>query len=67
MVEDEADCLDILRQIKAVHGALDKVSQLILKEHLTVCVTESFGSEDSAVQERAMLEIAGLLTLSGAG
>ena len=35
MLEDDAIyCVDILKQIKAVNGALDKVGDLVLKSHL---------------------------------
>jgi DNA-binding FrmR family transcriptional regulator len=35
MLEDESVyCVDILKQIKAVDGALDKVGDLVLKSHL---------------------------------
>ena len=35
MLDDDAIyCVDILKQIKAVNGALDKVGDLVLKSHL---------------------------------
>ncbi len=35
MLEDDSVyCVDILKQIKAVNGALDKVGDLVLKSHL---------------------------------
>ena len=35
MLEDDSIyCVDILKQIKAVNGALDKVGDLVLKSHL---------------------------------
>lgn len=63
MLVADADCLEILRQIKAVHGALDKVSQRILEEHLTVCVLDRLRNQDSAQQRRTIRELRGLLTL----
>ena len=32
--DDSIYCVDILKQIKAVEGALDKVGELVLKSHL---------------------------------
>jgi len=32
--DDSVYCVDVLKQIKAVEGALDKVGELILKSHL---------------------------------
>ena len=35
MLEDDSVyCVDILKQIKAVNGALDKVGELVLKSHI---------------------------------
>lgn len=34
MLEGEPYCVDVFKQIKAVQGALDKASELILKSHL---------------------------------
>ncbi|HJZ05369.1 MAG TPA: metal-sensing transcriptional repressor, partial [Patescibacteria group bacterium] len=34
MLEDNAYCIDIIRQIQAVQAALNKVSTMILEEHL---------------------------------
>ena len=35
MLEDDTIyCVDILKQVKAVNGALDKVADLVLKSHL---------------------------------
>lgn len=38
MVQDQENCPDVLIQVAAVRGALDKVARLILDEHLTQCV-----------------------------
>ena len=35
MLEDDSVyCVDVLKQVKAVRGALDKVSELVLRSHL---------------------------------
>jgi DNA-binding FrmR family transcriptional regulator len=34
MVEQEAYCIDVIRQIQAVQAALNKISTSILEEHL---------------------------------
>ncbi len=40
MVEEDAYCVDILRQTYAVKRALDRFDQLLLSEHLAHCVPE---------------------------
>ena len=38
MVQDSRPCPDVLVQIAAVRGALDRVARLVLDEHLDECV-----------------------------
>lgn len=54
MLEDESVyCVDVLKQIKAVHGALDKVGTLVLKSHLRdhVVTAAQRGDTDAIVGE----------------
>jgi DNA-binding FrmR family transcriptional regulator len=41
MVQDSAPCPDVLVQVAAVRGALDRVSRIILDEHLTECIARA--------------------------
>ncbi len=41
MVTDSRPCPEVLIQIAAVRGALDRVARLILDEHLNECVTRA--------------------------
>src|SRR3712207_6501829 len=41
MVQESRSCPDVLVQIAAVRGALDRVSQIILDEHLTECIARA--------------------------
>jgi DNA-binding FrmR family transcriptional regulator len=45
MVEDDRYCIDILTQISAVQGALDKVALGLLDDHAKNCIVEAEGSE----------------------
>lgn len=38
MVQESRPCPDVLVQLAAVRGALDRVARLILDEHLTECI-----------------------------
>lgn len=38
MVQDSRACPDVLVQVAAVRGALDRVARIILDEHLTQCI-----------------------------
>lgn len=57
MVEEEAYCMDILKQIKAVQQALERVSALTLENHLHTCVTNAMRSDNTVEQERVIGEI----------
>jgi DNA-binding FrmR family transcriptional regulator len=48
MVDEKKYCIDVLHQLKAVQAALDKTSEVILKQHLETCVTEAIKGQDSA-------------------
>ncbi|MGG6294265.1 metal-sensing transcriptional repressor [Leptolyngbya sp. AN02str] len=41
MVNESRPCPDVLVQIAAVRGALDRVARIILDEHLTECVARA--------------------------
>jgi DNA-binding FrmR family transcriptional regulator len=41
MVQESRPCPDVLIQLAAVRGALDKVARMILDEHLTECVARA--------------------------
>jgi len=54
MLEDEeVYCVDALKQIKAVNGALDKVGGLVLRSHLRdhVVTAHQRGDTDEIVEE----------------
>lgn len=54
MLEDDSIyCVDILKQIKAVNGALDKVGDLVLRSHLKhhVVTAAQRGDMDAIVNE----------------
>lgn len=58
MVEDDAYCIDIIRQIQAVQSALNKVSSILLEGHLNSCLIHAVRGEDPDERERVLKEIA---------
>lgn len=50
MVEEDRYCVDILHQISAIQGALDRVARQTMRQHLEGCVAEAFQAKD--LQER---------------
>ncbi len=57
MVEEDAYCIDVLKQTKAIHSALDRVNALLLERHLNHCVTTAIRSEDPQERERVIAEL----------
>lgn len=53
MVQESRACPDVLVQIAAVRGALDRVSRIILDEHLTECIARAAkeGNIDQEIEE----------------
>ena len=53
MVQQNSPCPDVLLQIAAVRGAIDKVARIVLDEHLTECVARAAkdGNIDAEMEE----------------
>lgn len=53
MVQESRPCPDVLVQIAAVRGALDRVARIILDEHLTECIARAAkeGNIDVEIEE----------------
>lgn len=46
MVEEDRDCLQVLKQIAAAHGALRSLGAVILEDHLKGCVATAIQNHD---------------------
>jgi DNA-binding FrmR family transcriptional regulator len=57
MVENDAYCIDLIRQIQAVQAALGKVSTRVLNDHLHSCLITAVRGEDPDERERVLKEI----------
>ena len=57
MVEEGAYCIDVIRQIQAVQAALNKVTTMILQEHMNSCLITAVRGEDASERERMLSEI----------
>jgi CsoR family transcriptional regulator, copper-sensing transcriptional repressor len=64
MVEEEAYCIDVIRQIQAVQAALNKISAMILEEHLNSCLITAVRGEDADERERVLREIADVFEMA---
>src|SRR5579875_3007705 len=41
MVDDEAYCVDLMKQLSAVQASLERVQQISLRNHLSTCVPDA--------------------------
>jgi DNA-binding FrmR family transcriptional regulator len=41
MVEEDAYCVDLMKQVSAAQSSLEKVNRLILRNHLETCFSEA--------------------------
>ena len=64
IVEEDAYCIDVIRQIQAVEGALNKVSTRILEGHLNSCVITAIEGQDQVERERVLKEITEVFEMS---
>jgi DNA-binding FrmR family transcriptional regulator len=60
MVEEDSYCIDVIQQIQAVQAALNKISAIILDEHLNSCLIMAVRGDDPDERERVLKEITGV-------
>ena len=53
MVEDQAYCPEVMKQLSAVQGSLERASRIMLRNHLETCVAAAMvaGRADEIVDE----------------
>lgn len=64
MVQEDAYCIDIIRQIQAVQAALAKVSTLVLDNHLRTCVTTAIQGDDQEERESMLQELTSVFSVT---
>lgn len=53
MVQEDAYCIDLMKQLSAVQGTLQKVQQTFLRNHLSSCVSDAIkkGTGEAIINE----------------
>lgn len=64
MVQDDIYCIDVIKQVQAVQAALNKVTSMILDNHLHTCVTTAIRNDEVDERERVLQEITSVFTMS---
>lgn len=57
MVEADAYCVDVLTQLAAAQGALGKVGDAILRNHIETCVASALRQGDDAARDEKIDEL----------
>ena len=64
MVEDDAYCIDIIKQTQAVQSALERFNSVILADHLNGCVVTAIRGDDAAEREKMVDELLGVFDMT---
>jgi DNA-binding FrmR family transcriptional regulator len=57
MIENDVYCIDVIAQINAVQAALNRVSTIILEDHLHSCLIDAVRGDDPERREQVLQEI----------
>jgi len=57
MIKEGRYCIDIIRQNQAVISALEKVNEIILRDHLDTCVTQAVKGKSGKERKKVFEEI----------
>ena len=57
MVEEDRDCLDVLKQIAATLGAVRSLGTVVLEAHLRGCVSKAIRAEKSEDMIQEVVDI----------
>jgi DNA-binding FrmR family transcriptional regulator len=57
MVGEDRYCVDVLMQIAAVRGALDKLGKLLLEGHAETCVSDAIRSGRAKERDEKIAEL----------
>ncbi len=57
MIDEDAYCIDVIHQIQAVQAALNKISGIVLENHLNSCLITAVRGDNPIEQKRVLKEI----------
>jgi len=57
MIQDDKYCIDVIKQNEAVTAAIKKLNQMILENHLNVCVTETIKGKSEKEKKKKIKEL----------
>ena len=57
MVEEDRYCIDVLTQLRAVHAALRRVEEEVLRDHVEHCVARAMATGDDGLRRQTVQEL----------
>ena len=66
MIDEDTPCVETLVQITAIQGALGKIGELILTEHIEYCVSNAIHHGDERERQRAIDDLMNVFSRYGA-
>jgi len=57
MIDEDAYCIDIIKQTQAIEKALDRLNALLLERHMNHCVTTAIRGNKPKERERVIKEL----------
>ena len=64
MVANDTYCIDVIKQLQAVQAALNKVSTIMLDNHLRTCVTTAIQGDNPEEREQMLREVTGVFDMT---
>lgn len=64
MVGEDIYCIDVIKQVQAVQAALDKVTSIVLEDHLRNCVSTAIKGDDPEERERMLQEVTSVFEMT---
>ncbi|MBT3279585.1 MAG: metal-sensitive transcriptional regulator [Phycisphaerales bacterium] len=61
MIEEDRDCVDVLRQIAAATGAGKSLGMVMLEDHMKTCVVDAFESGNEGRKTQRVDEVVDLI------
>ena len=65
MVEEDAYCIDLIKQTLAIQRAIDKINAMLLEDHLEHCAAAAISAADPAERRRTINELLEVFEMSG--
>lgn len=57
MVDADRHCIDVMHQLAAVHAAIGKVGEIVLRIHIQICVTDALRTGDERLCARTIEDL----------